>query len=611
VVFDIRALGAAELPWRSLFENREAIVHNGMFECKWVKAKLGFRLPKVFDTLHAAHLLQNGIDGQRNHLGLATVLKRYLGRTIDKEEQKSNFGVEALSLAQIAYAAGDVELLALLRQELRRLLDCAEGGSLLPVFDLDMRYLSILSEREGHGVRFDVDFGHVLVTDATNTAISAERRLHEIFGAKVLLSSPAQVKKALEGVLGEEVPDTSADTLKALSARCEAAGLLISHRKAASILTQMGGLLEFVHDDGRIYPSFNMGGTETGRILSTKPTLNNLSVDTGVRSCILPDEPGYIVIKNDFSREEPTIVAAEFKPANLIADLLAGRDIYRGLATSIFNIEYEQVSEKQLDKGKGNFLGLTYGESVAGLIASAAKEGRTLTEEEAIQIIEGFDTRYPEIRTAINQAKRNARRRIIRYGKSRLGRRRLLLRCRAEPTKEFLNAAVSKAKKDFFGSVPRATRASKLALKPDPPAGKSPSAQVKNAARAEEIRNARKQWAQWGAEILPRVMDHVAEAWAHKESWRECWDAQQLQVNFRIQAGGSDVIRLSEILIDSRLDSDCRIMFSNHDETVISCPREKAEAVKRVVQDAMHEAFNQLYPGVPITSKPEDSDTWK
>jgi hypothetical protein len=108
VIFDFRALGAADLPWRSLFENREAIVHNGMFECKWIKAKLGFRLPKVFDTMHAAHLLQNGIDGQLNHLGLAAVLKRYLGRTIDKEEQRSDFGVETLSLAQITYAAGDL-----------------------------------------------------------------------------------------------------------------------------------------------------------------------------------------------------------------------------------------------------------------------------------------------------------------------------------------------------------------------------------------------------------------------------------------------------------------------------------------------------------------------
>jgi DNA polymerase I-like protein with 3'-5' exonuclease and polymerase domains len=632
IVFDFRALSGAELPWRSLFETRETIVHNGMFECKWLKAKLGFRLPKIFDTMHAAHLLQNGVDGQRNHLGYAVVVKRYLGRVVNKEEQLSDFGVENLSFTQIAYAAGDVEFLDLLRQELRRLMDCAEGGSLLPAFDLDMRYLPILSEREGHGVRFDVEFGRALVADATNTAAAAESRLRELFGAQVLLTSPSQVKKALQGLLGEEIPDTSADTLKALvrqsldcllgiaprdaglgvlSGRCEAARLLFDYRKASAILTQMEGLLGFVHDDGRIYPSFNMGGTRTGRITSTEPTLNNLSVDTGVRSCILADYPGDVVVKNDFSREEPTIVAFEFKPKTLIDDIVSGYDLYRGFATAIFGVAYEEVSDQQILTGKPNFLGVTYGETVRGLIASAAKEGRELNEELAAQIIEGFNTRYPEIRAAINQAKAAARKRIVRYGKTRLGRRRLLLRCRVEPTQEFLNGALRKAKLNFFGSVPRATRTAQLAHKADPPTGKSASAQVKNAARAEAIQTARKQWARWEREVLPQVMVQIAAAWNKKELWRESWDAQQLQINFKIQAGGSDVIRLSEIILESRLPADCRIMFSNHDETVVSCPREKAEEVKEIVQESMHEAFSLLYPGIPIRSEPEVCDTWK
>jgi DNA polymerase I-like protein with 3'-5' exonuclease and polymerase domains len=611
VVFDLRRLGTDTLPWRSLFESRETIVHNGMFECKWLRAKLGFRLPKVFDTMHAAHTLQNGIDGQRNHLGLATIVKRYLGRTVSKVEQLSDFGVDALSYEQITYAAGDVDLLDLLRQELRRLMDSAEGGSLLPVFELDMRYLPILAEREGHGTRFDVSFGRALVTDATNTVARVERRLSELLGAEVLLSSPAQVKKALELLVGREITDTSADTLKTLSADCEAARLMLEHRKAAAILTQTGGLLDFVHDDGRIYPSFNMGGTETGRILSTNPTLNNLSVDTGVRSCILPDQPGYVVVKNDFSREEPTIAAVEFGVKNLIEDILNGRDLYRGFTTAIFGVDYESVRPEQLAVGKANFLGVTYGEKVAGLIAAAAKEGRLLTEETARQIIDGFDLRYPELRDAWNQAQRAARKGLIRFGKSKLGRRRLLLRYREQPTQDFLNSGLRKAKVAFFGSVPAATKTEKLAHTDFPPEGKSAGAKAKNAARREAILSARVKWAQWERDVLPGVMEQIAEAWNRKETWRESWAAQQLQINFRIQAGGSDVIRLSEILVDARLPEGCRTLLSNHDEIVVSCPKEKAAEVTKILQESMHEAFSSLYPGIPIKSEPEVGETWK
>jgi DNA polymerase I-like protein with 3'-5' exonuclease and polymerase domains len=285
--------------------------------------------------------------------------------------------------------------------------------------------------------------------------------------------------------------------------------------------------------------------------------------------------------------------------------------MYRGFATSIFGVSYDEVSGQQHATGKASFIGVTYGLTVRGLIASAAQEGRELSDELATKIIEGFNTRYPEIRAAINQARAAARKRIIRYGKSRLGRRRLLLRYRTEPTSEFLNNALRKVKKHVFGSVPRAARVAQLAAKADPPPGKSASARAKNATRAEAIQAARKQWARWETEILPPVMEQVAEAWNKKELWRESWDAQQLQINYKIQAGGSDVIRLSEILIDSRLPADCRIMFSNHDETVVSCPCEKAEEVKKIVQEAMHEAFSILYPGILIRSEPEICETWK
>ena len=93
-------------------------------------------------------------------------------------------------------------------------------------------------------------------------------------------------------------------------------------------------------------------------------------------------------------------------------------------------------------------------------------------------------------------------------------------------------------------------------------------------------------------------MEELKEAWRKKDRSREIWAAQQLMVNFRIQAGGSDVIRKSEILIDERLPAGSAIMFSNHDEVVVSCPRELAGSVTEIVQSSMREAFSALYPGV-------------
>jgi DNA polymerase I-like protein with 3'-5' exonuclease and polymerase domains len=110
---------------------------------------------------------------------------------------------------------------------------------------------------------------------------------------------------------------------------------------------------------------------------------------------------------------------------------------------------------------------------------------------------------------------------------------------------------------------------------------------------------------------LPTLEPKILYAWASFDAWRVSWDAQQLQINFKIQAGGSDVLRRAEILVDARLPDGARILLSNHDEICVSCPKDFAKFVERVVlQDAMREAFNSVYPDVPIETKSHVAPTW-
>ena len=71
------------------------------------------------------------------------------------------------------------------------------------------------------------------------------------------------------------------------------------------------------------------------------------------------------------------------------------------------------------------------------------------------------------------------------------------------------------------------------------------------------------------------------------------------------RGGGHQIIS-----IDEHLPEGCAILFSNHDEVVVSCPRELAGSVTEIIQNSMCEAFSALYPGVAIASKLEVSETW-
>jgi DNA polymerase I-like protein with 3'-5' exonuclease and polymerase domains len=559
--------------------------------------------------MHAARLLQNGIDGGRQHAGLAILLERYLGRTISKAQQRSNFGTERLTVAQLQYSAGDVVHLFDLRQELHRLMETAQGGSLIPIFKLDMDYLPVLARRELLGLRFDVGLATSLLSDAKETISRVQSRLAEIWGEKVGLNSPAQVKAAFIALGFPEIPNTADDTLSQIDH--EAARLMQEYRGAQARVKELERITEYVHPDGRIYPDLGPLGTETARILSTKPTINNLSTDTGARACVLPDQPGYVVVKSDYSREEPRIVADVFAVQTLKEDFRARRDIYKGFGAQIFGVAIEKVLPVQSDVGKTNFLGVTYGEAWKRLVANAPAQGRTLSDETAQKIIEAFDQLYPEIREAWKQARRDANRGLIRFGTSRLGRRRLLRPLREQPIKSFADRMLKPVMVEYFGSLVGAAKVRHLAVREDPPEGKSASARAKNAARRAEIQSARLLWSKWETEVLPAVLARITEAWKVSEERRIGWEAQQLAVNYKIQAGGSDVLRRAEILTESRLPSDSRILLSNHDEICVSCPKEKAQEIATILQSAMHEAFSSIYPAVPIQSEVEILETWK
>jgi DNA polymerase I-like protein with 3'-5' exonuclease and polymerase domains len=558
--------------------------------------------------MHAARLLQNGVDGELEHAGLVTVAQRYLGRSISKEEQLSDFGSEFLTLSQLQYAAADVVHLFDLRAELSRLMETAEGGSLLNVFALDMEYLKVVARRELLGLRWDSNLAAALLADAKETIEHTTERLKEIFGAEISLTSPIQVKTAFAKLGFSDIPNTLDDTLAKIDH--EAARLMRKNRGAEAMKKELERITKHVHPDGRIYPNIDQLGTETARVVSSNPTINNLSVETGVRSCVLPDSPDHVIIKNDYSREEPRIAASVFDVTVLKKDFEAQRDIYLSFASQIVGLSPEKLTREQIDLWKTNFLGVVYGESAKRLVKAALDEGKTLTLEDAQKIIAAFDELYPEIREAWNRARRVARSGKIRYGTSKLGRRRLLCEPRPEPTRKFVDKQLKPALKECFGSEALATKIKQLAARDDPPEAKSQKMRDKNAKRRAEIEAARVLWTKWETEVRPSLEPKIAQAWASFEAWRVSWDAQQLQINFKIQAGGSDVLRRAEILVESRLPEDSRILLSNHDEICLSCPKELSRFVEQTLKIAMREAFSSVYPDVPIETKAQISPTW-
>lgn len=107
------------------------------------------------------------------------------------------------------------------------------------------------------------------------------------------------------------------DSLEKLKDHHPLVAMIQEYREAQKIYgTYIEGTLERMVE-GRIYPSFNVAGTATGRISHSNPNMGNIPRDGGIRGMFIPD-PGYVFVSADFSQLEVGLSAHFTRDENLL-----------------------------------------------------------------------------------------------------------------------------------------------------------------------------------------------------------------------------------------------------------------------------------------------------
>ncbi len=87
----------------------EWVIHDADYDLRMLKKMWGYHVTTVFDTMVSAELLNEP------ELGLAGLLRKYFGLTLDKKFQKADWGKRPLPADMLAYAAMDTTHLIALR----------------------------------------------------------------------------------------------------------------------------------------------------------------------------------------------------------------------------------------------------------------------------------------------------------------------------------------------------------------------------------------------------------------------------------------------------------------------------------------------------------------
>ncbi|MBQ4253741.1 MAG: DNA polymerase I, partial [Erysipelotrichaceae bacterium] len=177
---------------------------------------------------------------------------------------------------------------------------------------------------------------------------------------------------------------------------------ILDYRKYSKLYsTYAHGLKKYIDKDGKIHTVFNQCIAETGRLSSSDPNLQNISVRNEetqqIRAAFIPEE-GCVLVGADYSQVELRMLAHMAKVDGLIEAFRNGIDVHTKTAMDIFRVSADQVTPLMRRQAKAINFGIDYGMSEFGLA-----ENLQVSLLEAREFISSYFRSYPQIRDFMNQ----------------------------------------------------------------------------------------------------------------------------------------------------------------------------------------------------------------
>lgn len=298
--------------------------------------------------------------------------------------------------------------------------------------ELEMPLALILARMEHRGVRVDVDRLQGMGEELEERLNKVEQEIYELAGEKFNLNSPKQLGPILFEKL--ELPvikktktgySTSADILEQLKDQHEIIPKILLNRQLRKLKsTYIEGLLKVVHEKtGKIHTRFNQALTQTGRLSSTDPNLQNIPIrlEEGrkIRQAFVPSTDGWVMFASDYSQIELRVLAHIAQDEKLMQAFKNGEDIHTQTASEVFGVPRDEVTGEMRRQAKAVNFGIVYGISDYGLSQSLG-----ITRKEAQTFIDKYFESYPGVKAYMDETVREAK--DTGYVKTFMNRRRYL-----------------------------------------------------------------------------------------------------------------------------------------------------------------------------------------
>jgi len=199
-------------------------------------------------------------------------------------------------------------------------------------------------------------------------------------------------------------PSTDVEVLERLSSKHKLPRYLLKYRELTKLKTGYVDALPKLTDPKtkKIHTSFNQTITQTGRLSSSEPNLQNIpakgALSKRIREAFIPANSNFSFLSADYSQIELRILAHLSDDRNLKKAFESDLDIHSFTASLVFDKDIKKVTKSERKIAKTVNFSIIYGVSPYGL----SKE-LDIDVDKAKDFITSYFARYPEVKIYIDK----------------------------------------------------------------------------------------------------------------------------------------------------------------------------------------------------------------
>ncbi|KRN01600.1 DNA polymerase I [Levilactobacillus senmaizukei DSM 21775 = NBRC 103853] len=273
--------------------------------------------------------------------------------------------------------------------------------------EIELPMAFVLARMEIAGITVQASELEAMGSKFTEQLAEIEQTIYQEAGEEFNIGSPKQLGHILFEKMGLPVIkktktgySTAVGVLEKLAADAPIAKNILTYRKIAKIQsTYVEGLLKVIHpDDHKVHTRYLQTLTQTGRLSSVDPNLQNIPVRTeegrAIRKAFVPRHPGWQIFSSDYSQIELRVLAHMSHDANMQEAFREGEDIHAATARRIFKMgPDEEVTPNIRRQAKAVNFGIVYGISDFGLSQNIG-----ISRKQAKNFIDTYFEEYPGVK---------------------------------------------------------------------------------------------------------------------------------------------------------------------------------------------------------------------